>query len=577
MDRIGMPHLRSVKRFLAEIPRWLLGITLILPSISFVIGWQFGNTIPPNIDLFLSALAGAQASVLAIVFSVTILGIQLVATRYSPRMTQLFVRAPIFTYTFGILVTSVALDLWILYNVDSAYGPLFVGGVYFAAAWAVVATASLYAYIVTALERSTPDGIISAFANDLTPDKYHSRVQESMSDDKGVLHPLHPLYSLIMSSISQDEWKTAERGLNHKQQIATDTARQLSKTGVIPIPDHTKESRALFRTPFQEYLPEIAIHSIENDETELASNSLQICSEVAQVGIENYRNKIAHQAATGISKTIREAPYNSAGISVRSTGFRELGELLIALSKQPDFEEFSTVLSISDNSIEMMFRGGLEQRQYQPFLLEYFGSALPETQEIYLDYFGGYLPEAGVNWRSQNAPHDRENSQFFRYIFKWRDSFINTSVRILRYRAENDEYPVADGNFYDTWKRVCEDAISLTEGEYAIVLTELFIEMAYEDYLIEERDRGSWVRHLAYLKENGGHIVEQAFDDLETNGRTEIIRRGYLDPRRNQAKGSTTFWDRFTSGESSPDNDFSSWLLRFEKEVNKTHIELFQG
>lgn len=82
-------------------PTWLVVVAVVVPVAAVAVGFLLAPpTTATNSRAFLGTLARFQGGVLAIVFSVTVLGIQLISRLYSPRMLTLFVRAPVFVATF---------------------------------------------------------------------------------------------------------------------------------------------------------------------------------------------------------------------------------------------------------------------------------------------------------------------------------------------------------------------------------------------------------------------------------------------------------------------------------------------
>lgn len=184
-------ELRNLKAGFLELPRRLRYATIFIPLLSFGVGYVTQRSIG-NTGLLLATLAGAQASVLAIVFAVTVLGIQLIAQEYSPRMIWLITKAPIFRFTFLAFVVSVWVDLALLAHVPQGPDRLFAGSIYAAAGMGVVAILSLYVFIQTAIDRLTPEGVVNAFLGNLPPDEYYNQVQTTVSDDTRRAHPLQP-------------------------------------------------------------------------------------------------------------------------------------------------------------------------------------------------------------------------------------------------------------------------------------------------------------------------------------------------------------------------------------------------
>ncbi|WP_247729192.1 DUF2254 family protein [Halovivax limisalsi] len=567
------------KRFFGELPNKLLWFSVIVPVLFALLGLllRFGFS-EENTRSVLNALATTQAGVLAIVFSVTVLGIQLIAQRYSPRMIHLFTDASVFRYTFVVFVFSIGVDLLLLYNVPESASS-FTVGVYFAGGLAIVAVGSLYVFITEILERSTPEGILKAFAADLQPKKYYAQVEAMIEDGVGTVHPLHPLYSLIMSAISSSEWTTAERGLNRFEHVATRTISELSGTGDLQLRGSTQESKELVKKPLDEFLPEIAIHAFEHGENELLKEAISVITEIGVTGVDNYRSFIAADAAWGVSNAIREAPNDTEGNSFRKEGFSAFAKLLKATSKQPDPRNLNRVLSAADHQKDLIFRRNLDKWAMDDFMLRYFDGTLKDIHSNILDYYGSHLPELDVDWTWQFTPHDRANEELVRAFLEWRNSYVKTSNQILKYRKENGEYPIAVANYSSSWKRVCLDAAKTPAEEYAVLLCQAFIETAYEDYLINQDTKWLWPDRLARVMWNSDPIVVQkAFERLQSEGRTGVVtREGHGLPSQKVDEGKAKYQkvcESFTGG--SP-LGFSEWVANFEEQTNDRYYSLLDS
>jgi hypothetical protein len=569
MDSYGNQHFR---RFINSLPAWLLPVTLLLPTLLGIVGWIFPiSLIPSNTQLYLSALAGAQASVLAIVFSVTLLGIQIATTRYASRMVPLFSRAPIFRYTFVVFVVSIAVDLIVLYNLPSRTSDLAVGGVFFTSGVAIVAAVTLAVFIPSILQLSTPDGLIEAFEHRLQPDVYLRETRTYTESNARADHPLQPLHSMVMSALSRREWATAERGLDGVKTIASTTIEELSETGDLPRQLQTRESRELFDLALKEFIPEISLHAFDEDERQLLNQSLQVQADIGRTATDNYRRFIAAEAARGLSNTIQEAPPTTEGNVIRRPGFNHLGTLLQGVTENPDPRYMRMILSRIDHQIDILFRKDADQWVYQDLLLRCFGQILLDPQETFLEYYGGYLDEVDVDWRSEYPPDGLANRSLFEAIFKWREAFVSISSRILQYRFRHEEYPMPYGNYFSTWREACSQAVESDAQEYAVVLSELYIETAYEGSIIDEDSYETWVARLASVTEENPEVVQKAFDELKTEGRTPMVRNQfYYIHQEEQPDRLGDLAKRVFQG-SPP--WFEQWVEEFEEDVHEDYME----
>lgn len=266
---------RDFKQFVSSLPKSLLLLTFLLPVAGFALGYlvEF-STVPENTRLFLSALVGAQAGVLAIVFSVTVIGIQLIATRYSPRMISLFTDSPIFIYSFALFVFSIAVDLALLFSVPESPWRIHRAGVVAASGLGVTAAVTLFVFVRTAIQQSTPDGAIDAFISGMTTEKYLSQVKQSVENDSETAHPMHPLYNLTMNALSGSERVTAEKALQEYGDLVQDTLADLENQDAFSQEDR-KVVKQLFEPGFKEHLHDIALHAEEKEENQIVGDAVE--------------------------------------------------------------------------------------------------------------------------------------------------------------------------------------------------------------------------------------------------------------------------------------------------------------
>ena len=85
-----------------SLSRWAAIIVFPLFTISTVLVACFGQNIGANGDRILTTLASTQAAIFAIVFSIVILGVQLSASRYSPRLVSLFRNNSAYKFIIGL-------------------------------------------------------------------------------------------------------------------------------------------------------------------------------------------------------------------------------------------------------------------------------------------------------------------------------------------------------------------------------------------------------------------------------------------------------------------------------------------
>lgn len=153
-----------------------------------------------NIRALLTTLATAEASVRGIVFSVTVVALQLIVTRYSAHLATLFVKEPLLRTAFALFVGTIAFNLIVVYLLPAQSGRLTNAAVGIAFALAAVSTLTLYRFIRLMIHRSSPDEFISVFIErELAPAEYLPATGADFHET-GV-HPIRSLYLTVARAV----------------------------------------------------------------------------------------------------------------------------------------------------------------------------------------------------------------------------------------------------------------------------------------------------------------------------------------------------------------------------------------
>jgi len=160
-----------------------------------------------------STLAGIQASIFAIVFSVVILAVQLSTSQYSPRLPDLFRSDTIYLRTVGIFAGSIGFSLFGLFAYGFLDGSWIELWMYLSGALAIVAFVSLFDFVDRTLEQSTPEGILERLNGDLTPSQIIEQARNS-SNDHSEPDPFLVLLSVINSQIKERDSAAVYLGLD---------------------------------------------------------------------------------------------------------------------------------------------------------------------------------------------------------------------------------------------------------------------------------------------------------------------------------------------------------------------------
>jgi len=186
---------------------------------------------------------------------------------------------------------------------------------------------------------------------------------------------------------------------------------------------------------------------------------------------------------------------------------------------------------------------------------------LPRVQSASLDYYSGYLNEVDVNWRVEYPQDSALNRYPLEMFFKWRSVFASSTLHVFRYYEENNSYPIAHGNFTYSWKQVCSDAAESEATAYAETMCEMFVESAYIGSTLDEDSYSKWVIMLSNLREDHPDVVDAALSNLESEGRTGLMR--YFTDRDQNPSGLINTVRRMKGS----GRVFDEWIAEFEQDV----------
>jgi len=512
---------KRLSRFVSGIPVPLLLVSTVLPIAGFVSGYWLGPvTGPENTRFFLSGLAGAQAAILAIVFSVTVIGVQLIGTRYSPRMVIQFTRSPIFRYTFWVFVLSIAVNLALLYTVPEPTMRVHTAGVFAAGGLGVATISSLLVFVQSAIRQSTPDGAIDAFASILTTDRYIAEVHESVESESENAHPMRPLYTLTMNAISQGERVTAEKALHTYRELAEEVLSELQDRDAFE-EEERDVVREFYEPVLEEHLRDIALHGDEQDEHRIVKNATEVQHDLGASGLDIDNNIVSWQAASGLSNVVSKAPVDTGSFIANNNAWEQQGELLEDAATYPRPSIVYAISSSIKNDIQNQLWKVNDIGWYGNSMRNLYGS-MENAHTALIEEYGEEIEEVDMEWQYDHVPDDVPTYGGVSAIYRFRMALLNSTEYFLRYAIEEGEYPITMGNCRSNWKNICVTASTSPAEDYAITLCQALIEIAFIDYRGIGEQGTSWTGVIARVKQEGDpEIVERAFERILSHNEAE--------------------------------------------------------
>jgi len=518
-----------------------------------------------SIRALLTTLATAEASVLAIVFSVTVVALQLVVTRYSARLTSLFVKEPLFRTTFALFVGAIAFNLIVVYLLPIQNDRLMNGAVGIAFALAAVSTFALYQFIQLMIQRSSPDDLISVLVErELAPDEYLPATATEFNAIE--VHPIRPLYRTISRAIELGEYQTAEQGIDGLRTVLTRMFEYLES-------EYSEEDAAQYASAVStevliEYVPPILEQSYTHEQYDLLSDAVDDVEAVTLNGLERSFTDVTEDAAEALGDAFDGAPLTWEGNRLRIPVKESLLELTKATASDTDYSTFRAVFHPLNFQMKLLLRRRPDSNVTHHVVGDYYSREIVEIFEALVERYGPTVQDQDINWifptegRKWTLPDEAEP---LRHCWREYASFTET---VLQYRVSEKEYPFVEGSIDDGWKRITQSAADAGIDDLATLCCMTTIQLAYRVDQLEDGRLGMWTNNLGLLRRDyDPSIVDKAFELLKAGEQPEgqNISVRTVDPTSTDADQG--FIERILNTDDE-DTTFEEWLLQFEKDVD---------
>lgn len=519
---------------------------------------------PSQADRFLTALVTAQASIVAIVFSVSILGVQLVATRYSTRLVTLITSSIAFQRTLLVLGVSIGIDLLLLLQLPVLSPRITIAGLAIVSGLALATGITLVQYVETTLERSTPEGLLTAYAGRITPQTYREDVIASL-ENGGDLHPMHELHSVIMSGLSNGEWATAENGLLEFRKVSMRIIAGLAEEGNLHRSDPA--STYYFRVPIEEYLPRVTAQALDDGETDIAQQAVRSMETIAETGLEHYFPLILSPTASGLSQVIRDAPSGQEGDSIRGDCLGVYSGLVVQAAEQPAPSDVGILLSLYATQFRKLLRRDREPWVYRHHLEEFFQRTISPAHHETVDQYSQFIAESDIDWNSRILPGDIDRIAPYNLLFTYRRYSIDVVGNILNYYNGNEEWPMNLSTLQETWTDMIIQAFGT--GDYARAVIRSYIDLAYIVCQIEEDSREEWVMKLVILQDD--NPSQECIDDAFRHA----IEQGITPAFEAETQKVTTadeekwFFNKLMDRPHEGMTEYEEWVREFKQDVDE--------
>lgn len=381
----------------------LIFVLIELISYHLISIFGFSNTDPDSARYMVSSLIQSEASILAIVVTLSLVAVQQSASSYSPKVINLFkdIRTnPDFYIIILIYIGSIIYEVWLLkqlkqvsptelniYNIlnfkNYIFFSSFEGHFQFSYSLFIFSLVALVIYISNTLDLLKPINIIKSIANNIKIEKmididdsenYQRRKAYGVNDIKLDRDPIQPLSDIVNSSIMKYDYETARNGLNaleyqilylFKDKKYKPKDYELSKKIFEPI----MNSGTIALSIMDEQSTKYTIHVLHNITCEALGKKLHYTTRYGIKAIEN----IGTNATNKKMKNIIEYTSSSLaliGENLCESGNLEFMALLIELFKNIGMQTSNERLMTESEIIIEHLRKLSQKLSYQSYTYE---------------------------------------------------------------------------------------------------------------------------------------------------------------------------------------------------------------
>jgi hypothetical protein len=468
-----MGLLTSILRKWRENIPWSIAVVVVsAPLATSVFGYCcLGSPGPQTTRSFLRTLATVQGSVLAIVFSVTLVAVQLTASRYSSRFATLYARSASFSFTFVLFAVSIGLIFVLLFNTVSVGTNLYRASLYFSGGLSVSIATSLYWFVNRLTYLSTPDGILDLFEQDLTTDDYHEQTRQSLADDNEP-HPLRPLHAMSSGALESSEVTTAENAVTKQIKLTKHHHRRITESDQYNVESHQFEQE-LIKPVLKQHLSETVQTAADRGEYSLVRTAVQSQVNLAEYGMKAGDKKVVRNVRGTLNLESRRADLDST-VQTLDIIWQRYGDLLESAVDTGNPEIVRQVARGFGNQLPAFISPRISD-SYFHITVEDSLRSLRSGIATVLEEHGEEINRSDFDWTDSEAdrPHSDPGAITW-YLFRYLKQLTSA---ILRYQENHGDDFVDSEQVLLHWEKLCNSAADEESGEFTSAVCRGMIEL----------------------------------------------------------------------------------------------------
>ena len=222
----------------------------VFSTILYIYSPLFTYTSIESVRFTLTAVVEGEATIIALVITLSLIVLQLTASSYSTRVIDIFKKSPAIWIVVGAYIAAIGYALTVLYFIDLIYSSsilYFDIVIWIAYFLAIFALGSLIPYLLGSIDIMKSSTVIDKFAERITSENILSGVQESEkiigTDSNDISYsyiysdiirpvidaesdPVQPVIDIIHSSMMKYDYGTMRYGLNVLENYMIDTLKK---------------------------------------------------------------------------------------------------------------------------------------------------------------------------------------------------------------------------------------------------------------------------------------------------------------------------------------------------------------
>jgi hypothetical protein len=518
-----------------------------------------------NVRALLTTVAIIEASILAIVFSVTVVALQLVVNRYSARLSSIFVEDPLLLATLGLFAVAIGVNLVGVYLLPGAVGRMTNAAIGLSLGLAAGAVYVLYTFVSQMIQRGSPDELIRILVDRKLAPEWYLPTDKADFESKPI-HPVLPLYQTISSAIDLGEYQTAKQGIEGIEKVLLRSMDHFDQT-------YDDEEAAAYAVSISEeilteYVPSIIEQALSKEQYELASTLVECVEAIGEDGVNRGYDGVLKHAADGLGEAFTAAPMTVEANRIRETLKESLLELSKIAVKNGESYTGMSAFGKLHGALKVLLRRKPEVAITERLVGEFFGTESSEIFDTLLDRYHSDLVGEDHDWLSPTQGDEYTLSSEAENLRRYWRRQVELSDTILRYRVTEGRYPILESQLHLGWKSMIHSAADHDLPELATMCCRSMIWLAYYvDSLDDDRHR-LFTRNLAETRRKyGDPIVDRAFELLKQGKGPEGGDISVHLPDSSQPQEGESFIERIEKQRKKP--EFGAWVREYEREVQQ--------